>query len=228
MRERGKIQQWGCFDNVLLPVGVPVPGSLAQTSGCRKAAGEKTIKNKIIKKKPPHSREKRRPARNNNSEKNVTLNCERSTSSCLHLEGLSADDGQAGVPRPARIPAARAGPGSLEHSRARGPASPAAPQQGKHTRGCHSPSPAAPQEGKHARGCHGPSPTQHREMGLLRHPRAPQQSRSSSAAPADAQEGAAGQAVAGQVGTVPCLLQGPRLPSLLTRIWDISLQEKEP
>lgn len=53
MRDRGKIQQWGCFDNVLLPVGVPVPGSLAQTSGCRKAAGEKNIKNKIIKKKNP-------------------------------------------------------------------------------------------------------------------------------------------------------------------------------
>lgn len=59
MRDRGKIQQWGCFDNVLLPVGVPVPGSLAQTSGCRKAAGEKNIKNKIIKKNPPQQGEKK-------------------------------------------------------------------------------------------------------------------------------------------------------------------------
>jgi len=79
MRKQEKIQIWSWFDNTLLPVGVPVSGSLTVmilASGCSKVAGKKK-----------YSREKRRPVRNNNNEKNVTLNFESSIGSCLHLEG---------------------------------------------------------------------------------------------------------------------------------------------
>lgn len=64
MRKQEKIRRRGCFDNLVLPVGMPISGSLTvmiKASSSRKEAGEKKIKKNI------HSREKRRPVRNNNN-----------------------------------------------------------------------------------------------------------------------------------------------------------------
>lgn len=111
-----RIQLWGCFDNVL------VHRECLSQGARQRARGKKNIQ----KKNPAGRKEGQQEI--TITRKNVTLNRERG--SCLHLQGLSV----AGVPRPARIPAAcadscadscgprgpalRAGPDSPEHSRA--------------------------------------------------------------------------------------------------------------
>lgn len=50
MRKQEKIQRRGCFDNLVLPVGMPISGSLTvmiKASSSRKEAGEKKKRKNI-------------------------------------------------------------------------------------------------------------------------------------------------------------------------------------
>lgn len=99
------------------------------------------------------------------------------------------------------------------------------------------PQPCSP-GGKTLMGLPRPQTTQHREMGLLGHPRAPQtpfsnprapqHPQSSSVAPVDAQARGSRVGHGRTNGDSALLPPGPSAPSLLTRIWDTRLQEKEP